>query len=278
MEKRLVGIANRWNTQCFHLAVIQLLHDSTAVEQAIAALLTPHSYSSYVTNMIRPLIVYRQKAMDDETVFRMMNRAYKDLTDQVTNEHVKDNGYVPSNLLLYYYLPIFCKFFNKYFVEICSDVSVPLSSISTVKYGVHHTLRDTPYVKDELIPETIELYDAMADFLTSFTGVQPPLALRSWILEIYPNGRDGTGGHAVFLTRYPNWTVVDDATIIAPLEKYVKERFVFKFVIRGFTSELARELEKVIGLDQFDMARRVGNRFEFYTKDPEYVIHHLQKE
>ena len=267
---KYVGLDNKWNSLCYHVATIHLLHSSETLGEIIKRI-PVGTLSKYKREMLRPLALYA-KVEDEEVVYELMKRCYDSLVANVISEYAT-HGYPPSLLIEYYYLPIvFSISTTSEFVKICSEINMPICELNTLKYRIEDVISTRPFAKMEYRDECIDLYINMLKFIES-EPEQPTLAMRAWILEVFPNERDAIGAHAVFLYRDEGeWRVVDDASIICGLPKYIRSRFVARIAIKNISEELVRELEEAIGVEYHSMTRRVGNRYEFECRDPERVL------
>lgn len=275
-EIHYIGLDNRYNSLCFHISVMHLLHSSSTLNRLLSEIV-PQTYTEYITVMMRPLAIYSKESNKD-MLYHLMKRAYKDLCEYILTEEAY-NGYSPTLLLQYYYLPIIYTMFPSEFVNICSEISVPIIEINTHEFKFEDIIQSRRIIRDEFIEGALRMYSNMKSFVKKFDGIQKPLSLNAWILEVYPNERNTIGGHSVFIYRkYKDyWKVIDDDSITCSLSKYIRGRFIARIAIYNITSELVNEIENQIGIRYHTMTRRVGNRFEFICSDPERVIHRLNE-
>ena len=222
--------------------------------------------------MLRPLALYA-KSDDESLIYELMKRCYDSLVANVVSDYAT-HGYPPSLLIEYYYLPIvFSICSNDEFVAVCSEISIPLCELNTLRYRIEDILSSQPFARADYRDECIELYNSMREFVIT-EPTQPPLSLNAWILEVFPNERDAVGAHAVFIyrERAGKWRVVDDASLICSLPKYIRSRFIARIAIKNITDQLVREIESSIGVEYHTLTRRVGNRYEFICDEPERVL------
>ena len=273
---KYVGIENKWNSVCYFVSTIHLLHSSPTLNELIEKTRLPDG-EIYRKCMLRPIALYA-KSDDERTIYLLMKKCFNDLAEHVFDESAT-HGYSPNLLIEYFYLPIIYSISDRdSFVKICSEISIPIVELNRLTYRIEDVISTNPFARAELHKQCIDLYMKMLEFIKTEPR-QPQLAMNAWILEVYPNERDSVGGHAIFIYRKSDgrWRILDDASIKTSLSKYIRSRFVARIAIRNISENLVREIEDSIGADYHTMTRRVGNRYEFECSDPERVLKYIQR-
>ena len=263
-----IALFNKWNSFCYHISSVQLLHSSKTLNKCLREKPIEHKLAKV---LLHQNMIYSAINQDNykETFFRIRD-SYDKLVDKYLDDYAKD-GYSPTYLLLYFMFPAIHEAFPDKFETILSEIN--FNAPECPCYNVEYIVKKHPFLKPEYQDEILSMNKRMP-------GLRHHGTFKGGIMEVFPTLDSCDGGHAMFILKTfkantPTFYVFDDSNCIDEFQRFVPSRNIAKLIIRNIDETSIHQLGKLWGHNTFTVRMNgsweISNATGAHQKDIEEI-------